>query len=58
VAAALVLRSKNIAGSRSAFRVASGDVLQVELPRKGEKGEAYLTGPARIVYEGEIDLKE
>jgi diaminopimelate epimerase len=58
VASALVLRSKNIAGSRAAFRVASGDVLRVELPRKGEEGEAYLTGPARIVYEGEIDLKE
>jgi len=58
VAAALVLRSKNITGSRTAFRVASGDVLHVELPRKGEHGEAYLTGPARIVYEGEIDLEE
>jgi diaminopimelate epimerase len=58
VAAALVLRSKNITGSRAAFRVASGDVLQVELPRKGEAGEAYLTGPARIVHEGETDLKE
>jgi len=58
VAAALVLRSKNITGSKSAFRVASGDVLQVEIPRKGEEGEAYLTGPARIVYEGETDIKE
>ena len=58
VAAALVLRSKNITGSRTAFRVASGDVLLVELPRKGEQGEAYLTGPARIVYEGETDLEE
>jgi diaminopimelate epimerase len=58
VAAALVLRSKNVTGSRTAFRVVSGDVLQVELPRKGEVGEAYLTGPARIVYEGEIELKE
>lgn len=58
VAAALVLRSKNIAGSKTAFRVASGDVLQVELPRKGEEGEAYLTGPARTVYEGEAVLKE
>lgn len=58
VAAALVLRSKNIAGSRSDFRVASGDVLHVEIPRQGEEGEAYLTGPARIVFEGETDLKE
>jgi diaminopimelate epimerase len=58
VAAALVLRSKNIAGSRSAFRVASGDILNVELPRQGETGEAYLTGPALTVYEGQIDLKE
>lgn len=58
VAAALVLRSKNITGSRAAFRVASGDVLNVELPRKGERGEAYLTGPAHIAYEGETDLKE
>jgi diaminopimelate epimerase len=58
VAAALVLRAKNIAGSRSAFRVASGDLLSVELPRKGEEGEAWLTGPAAIVYEAETDLKE
>ncbi len=58
VAAALVLRAKNITGSRTAFRVASGDVLNVELPRKGEDGEAYLAGPAGIVYEGETDLEE
>lgn len=58
VAAALVLRSKNVSGSRTAFRVASGDVLQVELPRKGEAGETNLTGPAQIVYEGEVELKE
>ena len=58
VASALVLRAKNITGSRTAFRVVSGDALHVELPRKGEEGEAYLTGPARVVYEGDIDLKE
>jgi diaminopimelate epimerase len=58
VAAALVLRSKNITGSRTAFRVASGDVLTVELPPQGQEGEAYLTGPAGIVYEGEVELKE
>jgi len=58
VAAALVLRSKNLTGSRTSFRVASGDVLTVELPREGAGGQAYLTGPAAIVYEGHIELKE
>ncbi len=58
VASALVLRSKNMAGSTSVFRVASGDLLRVDLPRAEEEGWAYLTGPADIVFEGSIDLEE
>jgi diaminopimelate epimerase len=58
VAAALVLRSKNISGSTAAFRVASGDLITVELPRKGEEGAAYLTGPACFVFEGVAEFEE
>jgi len=67
VAAAAVLRRLGITGERVQLRVASGDVLTVDLEgrlaaREGtaaaEGPHALLTGPAVIVYEGEIDLKE
>lgn len=58
VAAAYVLREKNLAGQHVAFKVASGDVLTVELPAGGEGEEVYLRGPACIVYHGTVDIKE
>jgi diaminopimelate epimerase len=58
VAAAYVLREKNLAGREAAFRVASGDTLTVELPTGGEGEEVFLRGPACIVYKGTVDIKE
>jgi diaminopimelate epimerase len=74
VAAAAVLLDLGLAGEAVRLRVASGDVLTVELggrlaapapgatpvsgamPAKGP--DALLTGPAIVVYEGEVNLKE
>lgn len=68
IAAAAVLRQTGLADQAVRLRVASGDVLTVELggrlaepvagsiPAKGP--QALLTGPAVVVYEGEINLKE
>jgi len=68
VATAAVLRSLGLAGDTVALRVASGDVITVDLGGRltepgagvGAEGEpgALLTGPAAVVYEGEIDLEE
>jgi diaminopimelate epimerase len=58
VAAAHLLRSKNLAGQEVSFRVASGDVLTVGLPSGNDQKEAYLTGPASVVYEGTVEIKE
>jgi diaminopimelate epimerase len=55
VAAAHLLRQKGLAGDQVAFRVASGDVLSVDIPR-GEGRDSHLRGPAAIVFEGWIDL--
>jgi diaminopimelate epimerase len=57
VAAAHVLRLREGAGDSVRLRVASGDVLTVELP-EAESQAARLIGPARIVFEGEIEVKE
>jgi diaminopimelate epimerase len=55
VAAALVLRDEGLAGDVVEFGVASGDLLRVELPR--EEGQVVLlAGPARMVYEGSLDI--
>jgi diaminopimelate epimerase len=58
VAAALVLLRENVSGPRVSLRVASGDVLTVELASEDTRGEAFLTGPAAIVYEGQTEIKE
>jgi diaminopimelate epimerase len=57
-AAALFLRDRQAIAGAVRFGVASGSILTVELPLKGVGGVAYLTGPAEIVYEGRIDIKE
>jgi len=57
VAAALALKLKHGAGDVIDLKVASGDVLTVELP-DGSSGIAHLVGPARVVYEGHAELKE
>ncbi len=57
VAAAHALNLKHGAASVVDLRVASGDILTVELP-EGESDIAYLVGPARVVYEGQAELKE
>jgi len=57
VAAALALRLERRAGDRVKLRVASGDVLTVELASGSTEGAA-LAGPAVTVYEGEIEIKE
>jgi diaminopimelate epimerase len=55
VAAAHLLRDKGLAGDVVSLRVASGDVLKVTLPQStGE--DTFLSGPARIVFEGSLDL--
>ena len=55
LAGALVLRLKHLAGDSVSLRVTSGDVLTVGFSPDGQAG---LTGPAAIVFEGEMDLKE
>jgi diaminopimelate epimerase len=55
VAAAYVLHSRGIAGEVVGFHVRSGDYLNVELPHS-EDEEAYLAGPARIVFDGSLEL--
>ena len=57
VAAAHALRLKHRAGDVVSFRVTSGDILTVELP-EGDAGVAHLVGPARMVFEGQAELKE
>lgn len=57
VAAAHVLRLKNLAGRQVALRTTSGDQLVVELPAD-RRDEVLLAGPVCIVYEGEIEFKE
>jgi diaminopimelate epimerase len=52
VAAALVLRHRRLAGDTVALKVASGDIVTVEF----SSGQAFLVGPAAIVYDGEIEL--
>jgi hypothetical protein len=51
------LRLEGLAGDRVGLRVASGDILAVELAARPD-GAAYLIGPAVTVYEGEIEIKE
>ena len=52
IAAAYVLREKGMTGDRVRLRVRSGAVLRAEFTPEA----TYLTGPADIVYEGEIEL--
>jgi len=72
VASALVLNLAGLADDPVKLKVASGDVLTVGLDLPGNDGsaqpeavsgpggsarrQAYLAGPARIVYEGEIEV--
>lgn len=55
VAAAHLLRSKGLAGDVVTLRVASGDRLKVELPQS-EGQDSFLVGPARIVFEGSLEI--
>jgi hypothetical protein len=55
VAAAHLLRDKGLAGDVVSLRVASGDVLEVYLPQSTGQ-DTFLSGPARIVFEGSLDL--
>jgi diaminopimelate epimerase len=55
VAAAHLLREKGLAGDEVALRVASGDLLRVELPRISGQ-DTFLAGPACIVFEGSIEI--
>ena len=57
VAAALVLVMEKMSGPRVSLRVASGDVLKVDLASGDAGGKTFLTGPAAIVYEGQAELK-
>ena len=57
VAAAHALRLRGRATETVKLLVASGDVLTVELP-EAESNKAYLLGPASIVFEGQVELKE
>jgi diaminopimelate epimerase len=57
VAAAHLLRLKGLGGDSVALRVASGDVLTVDFAGD-DFSQVYLSGPVRIVYEGEIQVKE
>ncbi len=52
IAAAHVLREKGMTGDEVSLKVRSGAVLRAEF----RPDAAYLTGPADIVYEGEIEL--
>ncbi|HVP57299.1 MAG TPA: diaminopimelate epimerase [bacterium] len=56
VAAALALELERGAGEKVQLMVASGDVLTVELASAAKR--AALSGPAAMVFEGEIDIKE
>ena len=47
---------KGRAGAVVRFNVASGDVLEVDL--EGDGTGAHLTGPASVVFEGVLELKE
>ena len=55
VAAAHLLRNKGLAGDVVTLRVASGDRLRVELPQS-EGQDSFLVGPARIVFDGSLDI--
>ena len=55
VAAAQVLKLKDLAGDEVNLGVASGDTLRVSLPQ-GEREDAFLIGPAALVFEGSLDL--
>lgn len=55
VAAAHLLRDKGLADDVVALRVASGDRLAVELPQSSGQ-DSFLAGPARIVFEGSLDI--
>jgi diaminopimelate epimerase len=57
VAAAHALSLKRGAGDIVDLKVASGDILSVELPDE-PSGVANLVGPARVVYEGHLEIKE
>jgi diaminopimelate epimerase len=57
VAAALVAELDRPGRGPVTLRVASGDLLEVDLSPPGEE-KATLSGPARIVFEGRADLKE
>lgn len=60
LASALVLSISGLAGDRVELKVASGDTITVGLSGQGggPGAQAYLEGPAVIVYEGEIDVGE
>jgi len=55
VAAAHLLRAKGLAGDLVSLRVASGDRLVVDLPRTDGE-DSFLEGPARMVFEGSLNL--
>jgi diaminopimelate epimerase len=57
VAAALALRLERGMAGTVRLTVASGDVISVDLGSSPD-GPACLTGPATLVYEGEIEIKE
>jgi diaminopimelate epimerase len=57
VAAACFLREKGMGGDSVSLRVRSGAVLTAEFAPGGASG-VYLSGPADIVYEGEIAIEE
>jgi diaminopimelate epimerase len=67
VAAAHALKIKHGAGDVIDLKVASGDILSVDLPEAsshegsspdGPAGVAHLLGPARMIYEGHAEIKE
>lgn len=55
VAAAHLLRNRGLAGDIVTMKVASGDRLKVELPQS-EGQDTWLVGPARIVFEGSLEI--
>jgi diaminopimelate epimerase len=55
LAAALALKLTRGTDDMVALKVASGDVLTVELPGTGSR-PAHLVGPARVVFEGQVEL--
>lgn len=60
LASALVINVSGLAGDRVDLKVASGDIITVGLDRssKDRNAQAFLAGPAAIVYEGEIEVGE